>query len=269
MLGARCPTRKTPRWMAMSEPRLTRRLISVDVTPASKSSDRVITPWFLDAIRATRRSTVLPFGPIRPIRQQGPAIRPGQPPFIAGFWSRRPPSSPGSAAPSSARRAASRSAAARGVAEAALLVAPGEVQELVERARIPVDVRCRVALLPEPFWHGVEAKVRWARRPGPHSTRPGSTPARPARADRIARRDRPVARVLVVVDEDAVPLLLPPLAGGAFRGTPPLDLAGQRQGGATDLDVVPARLDPHVHVDAPRAGGLRIADAVRAPRGPP
>ena len=53
---------------------------------------------------------------------------------------------------------------------------------------------------------------------------------------RVARGDRAVAGVLVVVDEDAVALLLPPLAGGALRargarprGPAPARPAGRRR----------------------------------------
>ena len=51
------------------------------------------------------------------------------------------------------------------------------------------------------------------------------------RAHRVGGRDRAVARVLVVVDEHAVALLLPPLAGRQL-GCAALDLARQRERGA-------------------------------------
>ena len=79
------------------------------------------------------------------------------------------------------------------------------------------------------------------------------------RPDGVDRRDRPVLGVLVVVEEDAVALLLPPLRRRDRRG-PPLDVAGDGQGGAAHLGVGPAPLDPDVDVDAARAGGLRPAD---------
>ena len=122
-----------------------------------------------------------------------------------------------------------------------------------------VDVRRRVTLLPQPVRNGVEPQLGRLDVRDLAPTRAGSRPARRAPADRVARGDRAVARVLVVVDEDAVALLLPPFAGGVLRQAP-LDLARQRQRRAADLDVVPARLDPDVDVDATRARGLRIAD---------
>ena len=146
-----------------------------------------------------------------------------------------------------------------GVAEAALLVAARQIEKLVERAGVLVDVRRRVALLPQPVWNGVEPQLG---RLDVRDLVPLERAADPCvghRPDRVARGDRAVARVLVVVDEDPVPLLLPPLAGGVLRQAP-LDLARQRKGRAADLDVVPARLDPDVDVDAARARGLRIAD---------
>ncbi len=77
--------------------------------------------------------------------------------------------------------------------------------------------------------------------------------------DRIGGRDRPVLGVLVVVEEDAVTLLLPPLGGGD-RGDPPLHVPGEGQGGSPDLGIGPARLDPDVDVDPARARRLRPAD---------
>ena len=60
------------------------------------------------------------------------------------------------------------------------------------------------------------------------------------RPHRVGGRHGAVLGVLVVVDEDAVALLLPPLAGGDV-GRAPLDLAGHGQGGAAHLGEAPAR----------------------------
>src|SRR5690606_16373079 len=65
--------------------------------------------------------------------------------------------------------------------------------------------------------------------------------------------------VLVVVDEDAPPALLLPPLGGHLAGQATLQLAPEGDRGAAQVDEVPARLDPHVDVDAAAAGGLRIA----------
>ena len=78
-------------------------------------------------------------------------------------------------------------------------------------------------------------------------------------AHRIGARDRAVLRVLVVVEEHAVALFLPPLAGRQ-AGRAPLDLAREGERGAAHLVEAPAALDPHVDVDAARAGRLRPAD---------
>ena len=78
------------------------------------------------------------------------------------------------------------------------------------------------------------------------------------RAHRVAGGDRAVARVLVVVDEHAVALLLPPLARRQV-GRPALDLARQRQRRAAHAERVPLGHDPHVDVDALGARGLRVA----------
>ncbi len=77
-------------------------------------------------------------------------------------------------------------------------------------------------------------------------------------ADRPGRRHRAVLGVLVVVEEDAVALLLPPLAR-RLLGKAPLDLARDGQSRAPHLVEGPAPLDPHVDVHAARSGGLRPA----------
>src|SRR5262249_14553721 len=72
-------------------------------------------------------------------------------------------------------------------------------------------------------------------------------------------RDRAVFRVLVVIEEDAVSLFLPPLARGEI-GRALLNFPGDREGGAADLLKVPKALDPHVHVYPSRARSLRPAN---------
>src|ERR1043166_10179311 len=67
------------------------------------------------------------------------------------------------------------------------------------------------------------------------------------RTDRVGRRDRAVLGVLVVVQEDAVALLLPRFARGELRRAA-LDLASQGERGGTDLLEGPARMDAHVDV---------------------
>src|SRR3990170_2298840 len=75
------------------------------------------------------------------------------------------------------------------------------------------------------------------------------------RTDRIGRSDGAVLRVLVVVDEYAVALLLPPLAGGEL-GRAALDLARERERGAAHVVEFPARLDAHGDMQSALAGGL-------------
>ena len=79
------------------------------------------------------------------------------------------------------------------------------------------------------------------------------------RPDRVRGRDRPVLRVLVVVEKHAVALFLPPLARRE-RGRAPLDLARERDGGLAHLGESPSTLDAHVHVQTARARRLRPAD---------
>ena len=78
--------------------------------------------------------------------------------------------------------------------------------------------------------------------------------------DAVGRGDRAVARVLVVVDEDPLAALLLPPLGGHLAGEAALQLASERDRGVADVGERPARLDPHVDVDAAAAGGLREAD---------
>jgi len=59
----------------------------------------------------------------------------------------------------------------------------------------------------------------------------------------------------VVVEEHALPLLLPPVAGGQ-GGRAPLHLAGQGQRRPADLIEDPAAMDAHDDVDAARTRGL-------------
>ena len=72
----------------------------------------------------------------------------------------------------------------------------------------------------------------------------------------VGRGDRPIARVLVVVDEDALAsLLLPPLRGH-LSGQAPLQFAPERDRRVADVGERPPRLDAHVDVHAAAAGGL-------------
>src|SRR5688572_3393816 len=79
------------------------------------------------------------------------------------------------------------------------------------------------------------------------------------RPHRVRGGNSAIFRVLVVVEEDAVALLLPPLARCERRRTP-LDLARERQRRAADLGERPAALDADVDVHPARAGRLGPAD---------
>jgi hypothetical protein len=70
-----------------------------------------------------------------------------------------------------------------------------------------------------------------------------------------------VAGVLVVVDEQGVrvPVLAPPRRGDVVR-CPTLDLLGERQRPAAYVAEAVLGADPHVHVHALAAAGLRPAD---------
>ena len=79
----------------------------------------------------------------------------------------------------------------------------------------------------------------------------------------VRRGDGAVARVLVVVDEDAVALFLPPLRGRERRRAA-LDLAPDRERAAAHVAELPLRLDADVDVDAARARRLRDSRRSRA-----
>ena len=134
------------------------------------------------------------------------------------------------------------------------------VQQRLQRMRDVVDRRVPVAHVRESGRHRRNGEVlrrdaaelvpcdrRRYRRPGlgPHA---------------VGRRDRPIAGVLVVVDEDPLAaLLLPPLGRHAIRQAP-FELAAERDRGVTDVGEGPARLDPHVDVDAAAARSLGKPD---------
>ncbi len=122
------------------------------------------------------------------------------------------------------------------------LVARRELEQLFERARRLVHASVRIADRREARGHGRDGEVgRVAvgdlvpveRR---RDARVGQRP------HRIGGAGGAVLGVLVVVEEDAVALLLPPLRGGD-RGRPPLDLARERQRRAAHFGERPARLD--------------------------
>src|SRR5438067_8380595 len=76
-------------------------------------------------------------------------------------------------------------------------------------------------------------------------------------ADGVGARDRVVAGVLVVVDEDLLRVaVLPPPGGGGVPGAATLHLARERERSPPHLVEPPARLDPDVDVKARAAGGL-------------
>src|SRR5439155_11035181 len=76
------------------------------------------------------------------------------------------------------------------------------------------------------------------------------------RSDAVRGGDRAIARVLVVVDEDALAaLLLPPLRGD-LAGQTPFELAPERDRGVANICKRPPALDPDVYVDTSASGGL-------------
>src|SRR5262245_37414001 len=122
-----------------------------------------------------------------------------------------------------------------------------------------VDVRVTIAVALEPLRHGLQREVGRIARvdfiPGERGRYPRVGP----RPYRERRAHGAILGVLVVVDEDAVTLFLPPLAGGNRRRAA-LHFARQRHGGAPHLREGPPLVDANVDMDAARTRGLGPAN---------
>src|SRR4029453_13889132 len=145
------------------------------------------------------------------------------------------------------------------IAEPVGFLLAGELEQCGERARMLVDRGVAVPELRDACGHRPQGEIlRLARRElVPRDWR------RDARVrsgpDRVRARDRAILGVLVVVDEHAVTLLLPPPARrDAWRAA--LDLARQGEGCAADVHEGPAALETDVDVHATRPGRLRPCD---------
>jgi hypothetical protein len=123
------------------------------------------------------------------------------------------------AAPAAARRAASGSAAARGRRPARRFFLPRrQLEQRLERGRGIVDARVPVADVGEARRHRREGEVPRIAALDLLPRERGGNARVGLRTHRVGGGDGPVLRVLVVVEEDAVPLFLPPLAGGERFG---------------------------------------------------
>src|SRR5688572_24008590 len=140
-----------------------------------------------------------------------------------------------------------------------LALALEELQKGFQGTRGRVDAGVTVAELLEPRRHRDEREV--AGLAGldllPQERRRNARVRR--RAHRVRGGDRAVLGVLVVVDEDAVALFLPPLARRQRR-RPALDLARERERRAAHFVEAPAPLDAHADVHAAGPGGFGPPD---------
>jgi hypothetical protein len=129
------------------------------------------------------------------------------------------------------------------------LVVCREFQQGFKRVSRVVDSLPRVADLGEPFRHGPDREGVGVAAgyfvPSQRRRNPGLRNG----PDGICTSDRSVLGVLVVVDEDAVPFLLPPPRGREL-GRAPFDLSGQGHSAGADLGERPAWLDSGVDVEA-------------------
>jgi hypothetical protein len=154
----------------------------------------------------------------------------------------------------------------RRVALALSLLLLRQLEQTLERARMPIDPGMTIAKLYEAGRHRREREIcqladvdlvpRQRRRHARVRSRPHG----------IRARHRAVLRILVVVEEHAVTLFLPPLARRQIRRSP-LDRARESQCGAAYLAEGPAPFDPRVDVYAARARGFRPADEAEVVEG--
>src|ERR1700682_330161 len=144
------------------------------------------------------------------------------------------------------------------VSEAGRLVLRGTLEQRLERPDRLVNPFRGIANLSKP--PGDRGQRKRLRRAGRHLLPPQRCGHAGVcqRTDGVGGSHRSVLGVLVVIEEDAVPFLLPPAAGCTLGGAAP-DLARQRHGRAADLGKGPARLDPTVDVDA--SGPRRLGPA--------
>jgi hypothetical protein len=154
----------------------------------------------------------------------------------------------------------------RRIAEPRGLLSRGQLEECIEGAGVLVDGSVHVAETREASGHRAQREVF---RPSriEFVPRHGRRDARvDLRADRVRTRHGPILRVLVVIEKDAVPFFLPPLARRDRRRAP-LDLAREREGRASNLRKLPSPFDPHVHMDAARSRCLRPSDETEVREG--
>ena len=182
---------------------------------------------------------------------------------LSECWLRRRPSWPGSARPGAARPASSgrRAATARRCNPLAMVALVQREQRLDRLRVVGVIVGPRIAVLGDASGHGrdrlrvgidrVELVPRERRR---HlRARPG---AHAPRAEHGL-----VRRVLVEVDEDPLAaLFLPPRVGDQRRDGGARARARTRPRPRAPGYGSQRGCEPHVHVDAAVAGGLRVAD---------
>src|SRR5688572_24855209 len=140
----------------------------------------------------------------------------------------------------------------RSIAKTLALLSVRKFQQAVQSERLRVHGGLHVADFGEALRHGGEGEVAGVAI-GDFVPRDRCRDARVRfRANGIGARDGAVLGVLVVIEEDAVALLFPPLAGRQ-RGYAAFDFAGEGQRGAADVFERPALLDAHVDVQPARA----------------
>src|ERR1700692_997564 len=105
----------------------------------------------------------------------------------------------------------------------------------------------RITEICESFWHCEHSKIRWigVRHFTPLKWRRDASIRQ--RTYRIGRGRGPILRILVVIEEDTVPLFLPPLRTRQ-SGYAPLDCTRQGKRCTPNLAEAPTRFDTHVHM---------------------
>ena len=131
----------------------------------------------------------------------------------------------------------------------------GQLKQLLQGPDVVVHQLPRITEFGEPGGHGVDGERL---RPAAGHLVPSQRRGHPRigrRPHRVRRRHGAVLGVLIEVDEHALALLLPPVAGGQSRCAP-FDLAGDRLSGQTHLRERPPRGDTRVDVES--AGARRL-----------
>ena len=130
-----------------------------------------------------------------------------------------------------------------------LLVTFRQLEQGIDRTRMAIDVGMTIANLTKATRHRLQVEIlrlalsNFAPGQGRGYARIRLWP------HRVSARDCPILRVLVVIEEDAMPLFLPPFARRQ-RWRTPLDFSSEGQRRTADLAKRPSAIDANVDMNA-------------------